>query len=182
MLPSLHGVSSASGVVWQPATASHESTVHGSPSSQKTAVWTQPPAASQLSFVQTLWSSQRSGVPGTQMPAWHVSTPLQTLLSPHAVPSLSVRCWHAASGLQESVVHGLLSLQSIGKPPWQRPATHVSPCVQAFASSQPVPSGDTVPAVHVPFWQVSPTVQPLPSSHVAPFGFAGLEHAPVSML
>jgi hypothetical protein len=31
----------------------------------------------------------------------------------------------------------------------------------------------------LPPWQVSPTVHALPSLHVEPSGFAGLEHAPV---
>jgi hypothetical protein len=33
--------------------------------------------------------------------------------------------------------------------------------------------------VHVPAWQVSVCVQPLPSEHALPLAFAGLEHAPV---
>src|SRR5207247_9298858 len=34
--------------------------------------------------------------------------------------------------------------------------------------------------MHVPAWQVSVRVQALPSSQVAPLGFAGLEHVPVA--
>jgi hypothetical protein len=33
--------------------------------------------------------------------------------------------------------------------------------------------------VHCPAWQVSPAVQPTPSSHALPFALVGFEHAPV---
>ena len=36
-----------------------------------------------------------------------------------------------------------------------------------------------VPLVHEPDWQVSPTVQALPSLQVVPFGCVGFEHSPV---
>jgi hypothetical protein len=42
-----------------------------------------PDAGAQLSMVQGSPSSQLSGLPAVQTPAWHVSTPLQMLLSPH---------------------------------------------------------------------------------------------------
>jgi tRNA U34 5-methylaminomethyl-2-thiouridine-forming methyltransferase MnmC len=36
------------------------------------------------------------------------------------------------------------------------------------------------PALQVPLWHVSPTVQASPSVQVAPFGFAGFEQTPVA--
>jgi len=36
--------------------------------------------------------------------------------------------------------------------------------------------------MQVPFWQVSVCVQTLPSLQAVPFGFAGLEHAPLAGL
>src|SRR5690242_15194605 len=36
--------------------------------------------------------------------------------------------------------------------------------------------------VHVPAWQVSVCVQPLPSLHMLPLALLGLEHTPVAML
>src|SRR4029453_5110301 len=48
----------------------------------------QPPDGSQESCVQTLASSQSSGVPGLQAPApSQVSSPLQTVASGHGAPS-----------------------------------------------------------------------------------------------
>ena len=46
----------------------------------------QPLVGSQESAVQLLPSLQTSAVPALQLPDWHVSAPLQTLPSPHAVP------------------------------------------------------------------------------------------------
>ena len=46
---------------------------------------------------------------------------------------------HPLSGSQESVVQGLLSLQTIGDPATQLPLLQKSPVVQAFPSSQAVP-------------------------------------------
>jgi hypothetical protein len=37
-----------------------------------------------------------------------------------------------------------------------------------------------VPGAHAPPWQVSPSVQALPSVQVDPFGLLGLLHVPVS--
>src|SRR5688572_5952036 len=60
------------------------------PSSQAvplaTLAWAQPLAGLQLSLVQGLLSSHEVGVPGTQLPAWQVAVPLQTLPSSQAVP------------------------------------------------------------------------------------------------
>ena len=46
----------------------------------------QPLVGLQESVVQLLPSLQTSAVPALQLPDWHVSAPLQTLPSPHAVP------------------------------------------------------------------------------------------------
>jgi hypothetical protein len=35
---------------------------------------------------------------------------------------------------------------------------------------------------HVPFWQASPVLHALPSSHWTPFALLGLLHAPVAVL
>jgi hypothetical protein len=96
-------------------------------------VWTQPEDELQVSVVQTLPSSQFGGAPPLQVPPPHVSAVV------HAFPSL-----HGAvllvfvqpvDGLQESSVHGLLSLQSGAGPPLQVPPPHVSFVVHAFPSS-----------------------------------------------
>jgi hypothetical protein len=51
-----------------------------------TAVLAQPDSGLQVSVVQTLLSLQLSAVPAAHAPLWHVSAPLQTLPSLHAVP------------------------------------------------------------------------------------------------
>lgn len=92
--------------------------------------------------------------------------------------------------------------------PVQTPARQVSVLVQALPSLQRAPFGFSgfehepvaglqapalwqvscatqttgFPPLHVPTWQVSVCVQPLPSSHVLPSGFAGLEQTPVAEL
>ena len=70
--------------------------VHGLPSLHSLAlvqdaqpaigVVVQPLVGLQESVVQLLPSLQTSAVPALQLPDWHVSAPLQTLPSPHAVP------------------------------------------------------------------------------------------------
>ena len=76
-----------------------------------TGTWVQPVAGSQASVVQTLWSSQLGAVPIVHVPEWHVSTPLQALLSLH----------DEAIGSQVSLVRGLKSLQLTGGPATQTP-------------------------------------------------------------
>ena len=107
---------------------------------------------------------------------------MQALLSSQAAV-LFVKTQPVA-GLQVSVVQTLLSLQTTAAPPWQVPAPHVSPAVQAFPSShvaalfvktQPV-AGLHVSLVHTllslhttaapwqePKEQASPLVQASPS-------------------
>jgi hypothetical protein len=121
----------------------------------------QPVAGSQTSSVQGLPSLQSGGGPPTHTPFEHASFVVQ------ALPSL----------------HG----PGTGAPPWQIPALHDSPVVQTLASSQlallfvctqPVsesqessvhglPSSQLVgpPPWQFPFWQKSPDVHSLPSSH-----------------
>jgi hypothetical protein len=92
---------------------------------------------------------------------------------------------HPVEGAQESVVHGLLSLQASGALPWQEPPPQVSPMVQAlpsshaaalFAWSQPVTGlhvssvqellslhANGAPPLHEPPAHVSALVQALPS-------------------
>src|SRR5439155_1557321 len=111
------------------------------------------------------------------------------------------------AGLQVPATwHWSAAAQTTGLVPVHTPARQVSVRVQAVPSSQAAPSGfaglEHVPVagshepaawhcsaaaqttgfvpVHVPAWQVSVRVQALPSSQVAPSGFAGLEHVPVA--
>jgi len=90
----------------------------------------------------------------------------------------------------------------------QMPAWHVSRRVQAFPSSQRLPSGfselehtpvagshmpaswhwsaalqtTAAPPMQVPAWHVSVCVQAFPSSHALPSFLAGVEQAPVAGL
>jgi hypothetical protein len=89
------------------------------------------------------------GVPATQMAAWQVSAPLQTLPSAHGEPSDTGAVKHPATRSQLSVVQGLESLQASG-----------------------------VPAVHTPPWQVSWPLQMLASGHDEPSGSKGFPHTP----
>ena len=126
----------------------------------------------QVSVVQMSLSSQSLGPPGTQTPAWQVSPTVQGLPSSQAAPFglfakpqtpfVQVACWHwsvdggqsvalvqqpaigvcthwPVSGLQVSTVQGLLSSQSLGPPGTQTPAWQVSPTVQGLPSSQAAP-------------------------------------------
>jgi hypothetical protein len=149
-LPSTHGEPLASGVVVQPVTESQPLVVHGLlsvqvsgvpdvqvplwhtslplqtlPSPQavpfSTGVCEQPVAGSQLSVVQTLLSLQLRAVPAAHVPDWQVSLPLQTLPSPHAVPFATAVFWQPLTGLQESVVQTLASLQFGAVPEVQLP-------------------------------------------------------------
>ncbi len=96
----------------------------------------------------------------------------------------------------------------MGLPPVQTPAWHVSVCVQALPSLQPLPSAAVgleqsplapshvpavwhwsravqvtgLPPVQVPLWQESVCVQALPSLHGLPFAFVGFEHVPFAGL
>jgi hypothetical protein len=106
----------------------------------------QPVAGLHPSVVQTLPSLQLDAGPPTQLPPEHVSFVVQAL--PSLQGSLFGVWTHPLAGLQESVVHGLLSLQTIGVPA-QVPLVHLSPEVQALLSLHGVlfgwlPSGGQV--------------------------------------
>jgi len=160
--------------------------VQALPSSQDPAfgALTQPVAALHESSVQVLLSSQLSGVPALHVPPPQTSLPLHALPSPQGAV-LFVKTHPPLAGLHESSVHPLLSLHTVGDPPTQLPAAHISPDVHAFPSShmavfgifaQPVTmlhessvqlllslqlSG--VPALHMPPPQTSLPLQALPS-------------------
>jgi hypothetical protein len=112
----------------------------------------QPLSALQESVVQALPSSQLSGVPAEQSPAWHVSAPLQVSPSEHDVPFATAACVQPVAGLQPSVVQTLPSSQFGGVPAWHVPAWHVSAPLQAS------PSEHDVPFATVGFWQ-TPALQ-----------------------
>jgi hypothetical protein len=138
-LPSSHGA--VLFVATQPLAGSHESSVQGLPSSQTTAVpgWhdpppqaspvvhalpsshglvllvkTQPDAGLQVSVVQALLSLQTTGTPGRQAPPPQVSPVVQALPSLHGLVLLVKT--QPVAGLQVSVVHALLSLQTVAAP------------------------------------------------------------------
>ena len=95
---------------------------------------TQPETVLQVSVVQGLRSLQVVGLPAVHRP------PAQTSPVVQALPSLQFRVlllWaQPLTGLQESVVHTLLSSQVITGPPVQVPLTQESAVVQTLASSQ----------------------------------------------
>jgi hypothetical protein len=173
-------VPSVTGVCAHAPLASQVSVVHGLPSSQlppddvQVPFWqvpvpqtlapvqvvplgafmrTQPLVGLQEATWQVLGLVQVSGVPGWQTPAWHISLPLQTLPSLQLVPSVT-------GGFEQMPVFG-----SHTPALWQR-----SEAVQTTGA----------PPVQVPFWQVSPLVQPLPSLQALPFALAGFEQMPVA--
>jgi hypothetical protein len=106
-----------------------------------TGVLTQPVPGLQLSVVHGLLSLHSGGLPLIQVPAWQVSSPLQTVPSAHDEPLGSAVFWHPVAGLQVSIVHALPSMQASG-----------------------------APAVQMAVWQRSSPLQALPSLHDEPFG------------
>ena len=164
----LHEVQPPMGVCWQPLTALHVSVVHALLSLQLSAVpaaqvplWhasdplhtfasrhgvplatglvVHPKAGLQLSVVHTLPSLQTIGVPAVQVPAWHDSAPLHTLLSRHGVPFRTAVAVQPLAGVQPSVVHAFPSLQTSPVPAVQVPFWQVSVPLQRFESAQDVP-------------------------------------------
>jgi hypothetical protein len=103
-------------------------------------VFVHPLTALQASVVQALPSLQLRGVPAVHTPSWQVSAPSHASPSEQEVPLATAVCWQPKVELQVSLVHTLLSLQL-----------------------------RAVPAVQVPFWQVSAPLQTLPSVHDVPF-------------
>jgi hypothetical protein len=118
----------------------------------ETGVWLTPVTGSQASAVQGLSSSVAGGAPAVHEPAWHVSEPLQTVESLHALP-------FGLAGFEQVPVEGLHAPAS-----W-----HVSDAVQTTGFAP----------VQVPAWQLSVCVQASPSEQLAPFGFTGSEQVPV---
>ena len=168
-LPSEQDVPVATGVCRTPVFGSHESAVHGLPSSTvgaapdaqaplehisaplqalpsehdvpfATAICVTPAAGSQASAVHGLPSSSAGGVPGAHAPAWHSSLPLQAFPSEHDVP-LSGKCTTPSTGSHESAVHGLPS-SSAGA----LPGAHVPLALQVSAPLHALPSEQEVPA------------------------------------
>jgi hypothetical protein len=136
-----------------PVVESHESTVHGSLSSQLTGVplW-QPSVLSHVSVpLHESPSLQSSGEPGVQDPSIHTSSVVQTL--PSSQGAMLCTNTHPVCGSQLSSVHALLSLQTTCSPGSQ-----------------------------MPVWHASFVLQALPSSHTVPFRMAGFEHSPVVVL
>jgi len=110
--------------------------VHALPSSQPAVLsaLTQPVDGLHESSVHGLLSLQSGAGPPTQAPFAHTSPVV------HALPSSQVAVLFALTqpvdGLQESSVHGLLSLQSVAALPRQTPPLQTSTVVQALPSSQ----------------------------------------------
>ena len=95
---------------------------------------------------------QVTGLAPVQLPAWQLSVRVQALPSLQDVPSV-------AAGFEQAPVVGL-----------QVPATwHWSLGAQVTGA----------PPVQAPAWQLSFTVQALPSLHAVPFVAAGFEQVPV---
>jgi hypothetical protein len=102
-------------------------------------------------------------VPPTQVPAWQVSTVVQTVPSEHGLVSSFVKTQPLA-GLHESSVHALLSLQTTGEP-LHAPPLHESPLVHALPSEHALASL-LVKTQPVAGLQES-SVQVLPSLHAS---------------
>lgn len=142
-----------------------------------------PETGSQALAVQGFPSSHATAPPGAHTPAWQLSPWVHALPSLHG-PAAGAKV-QPVSTLQPSAVHGLLSLHTVGGPPWHTPATQVSPLVHGLPSEQGLkfpeytqptaPLQESVvhglassqfvgpPAIHAPSMHVSPCVQALPS-------------------
>ncbi len=170
--------------------------VHTAPSSQGppslTLVKTQLPVVlSHASLVHTLLSSQVLAVPA-QLPSVQTSLVVQAWPSSHPPPlAMGLELQVPLLASQTSAVQALPSLQVLGVP-LHPPVLQVSGTVQALPSSQRVPSLTLTYAqlpldlsqpslvhtllssqtlalpLHVPPWQLSLTVQVLPSLHGPP--------------
>jgi hypothetical protein len=101
-LPSEQDVPVATGVCRTPVFGSHESAVHGFP------------------------SSMLGAAPDAQIPLEHISPPLQALPSEHDVPFATAVCVTSLEGSHASAVHGLPSSTAGGVPAAQAPAWHSS--------------------------------------------------------
>jgi hypothetical protein len=86
-----------------------------------TGLCVQPKTGSQASVVHGLLSLQLRVVPALQVPLWQVSAPLHTVLSAHDVPLGSAVLAQPVTGLHESLVQTLESLQLRAEPAVQVP-------------------------------------------------------------
>ena len=164
--------------------------VHALPSLQPRALGMamQPLVASHKSAVHGLLSSQLAGPPALQPPSLHTSPLVHALLSVHVTELFKKT--QACLVSQLSSVHGLPSLQASGAPPWHAPPLQTSTWVQTLPSLQgsslllkiqPISASQlsvvhgllssqlvTELPKHTEFWQLSPLVHALPSSHAVP--------------
>jgi len=157
--PAPHGGSQQFGIGWctHPANGSHQSIVHGFPSSQLFGCALQSPSmhtpgSMHAPPVEQTWPSAAGvhlHVPSVPHSATrHAFPSSHSDASVHGHPS-NVRCTHCpVAGLQPSLVHSFPSSQRFGVP------------------------------THAPTWQWSPTVHRLPSSHGPPSGPASAMHCP----
>jgi hypothetical protein len=132
------------------------------------------------------------------------------LVPVHTVPSAAAGFEHVPFAWLHvpATWHASLAVHVTGFDPVHVPFWQLSLCVQALPSLQVVPlaaigfeqepvMASHVPAtwhaslavhvtglvpVQVPFWQVSVSVQALPSLQLVPFAATGLEHCPVVVL
>jgi hypothetical protein len=155
------------------------------------------------------WSlaAQETGLAAVHVPAWQLSPSVHALPSLQPVPFASAGFEHApVLGSHEPAAwHWSLAAQETGLPPVHVPPWQLSPRVHALPSLQPVPFASAVfehapvpglhepaawhwslaahvtelPPVHVPAWQLSPSVHALPSLHTVPFAATGFEQVPV---
>jgi hypothetical protein len=105
--------------------------------------WTQCPAPSQPSVVQTSKSSHASCA-GVQTPAWHVPSGTHASGSRHGASSpCTLGGVHApVRGSQsDASAQAVASAHTVGVPPTHTSSWQWSPVVQALASSHGVPSG-----------------------------------------
>ena len=86
--------------------------------------------------MQMLPSLQLRGAPPTQVPFWHVSPVVQALPSEQEPPLVGANA-HPDVALQESIVHALLSLQTMGAKTHPVAGLQLSE-VQALWSSQEI--------------------------------------------
>jgi hypothetical protein len=172
---------------WMPA---HDSpAVQGFPSSHAPvrAAYAHPPGGAHVSSVQEFPSLQSVGPPPAQAPPEQASFAVQGSPSLHGAVFAALT--HPVAGLQESSVQRFPSSHPSGGPGTHAPAEQVSPFVQAlpslqvaelfpwahpvaglhesFVQSLPSSQFAGAPPTHAPMRHVSPTVQALPSSHVA---------------
>jgi hypothetical protein len=165
-LPSEQVVPSAALLLLQPATGSHESSLHG------------------------FWSSQSRALPGVHAPALHTSEPLHTLESVHVVPSgcaalagQVVAVPEQASGASHAVAAGRHTVPALPAGCEQAPLPLQVSAVQALPSSvQPVPavlapSGGQERVL--PLHDSARSHSPVAGRHTAPVLPAGCWHVPL---